>query len=66
MGKVILVISAALTLAVLGRLPAMPFDADWRTPGGPVAAATPINPFELMQQAIDRPVQNTEDFSTIY
>ena len=66
MGKVILVISAALTLAILTRLPAMPLDGDWRMPAAPVAAAASINPLELMRQAADLPVQETDDFSTIY
>jgi hypothetical protein len=65
MRKVALIIAAALTLAVLSRLPAVPLDAGWRTPAGPVAAAS-INPLELMRQATDLPVQGIEDFSMIY
>jgi hypothetical protein len=55
MRKVTLILAAALTLAVLSRLPA-----------GPVAAAGAINPLELMRQATDLPVQAIEDFSMIY
>ena len=66
MRKVILITTAALTLAILSRLPAMPLDADWRTPAGPVAAAVSINPLKLMLQATDPPIQRIEDFSTIY
>ena len=66
MGKVILIITAALTLAILGRMPAMPLDADWRTPAGTAAVAVSINPLKLMQQATGLPVQTIEDFSTIY
>ncbi len=61
MRKVALIITAALTLAILSRLPAVPLDADGR-----VAAAVSINPHELMLQATDLPVQVIEDLSTIY
>jgi hypothetical protein len=63
MRKVTLIIAAALTLAVLSRLPAVPLDADGRTP---IAAAVSINPLELMRQATNLPVQAIEDFSMIY
>jgi hypothetical protein len=66
MRKITLIMAAALTLAVLTRLPALPLDADGRTPAGPVAAAVSINPLELMRRATELPVQAVEDFSMIF
>ena len=66
MRKVALIITAALTLAILSRLPAVPLDAAGRTPAGPAVAAMAINPHELMLRAADLPVQAIEDLSTIF
>jgi hypothetical protein len=57
--------AAALTLAVLGLLPAMPVDAEWWAPAASIAAAAPIDPIELMQQVADLPVQEIVDYSTV-
>jgi len=57
--------AAALALATLSLLPAMPVDAEWWTPTAPIAAAAPIDPVELMQQVADLPVQEIVDYSTV-
>jgi hypothetical protein len=63
MRKVMLITAAAVSVAVLSRLPAMPFAGE--QPAGPVAAALAINPLELMQQAVGPPVQEFEDFTMV-
>jgi hypothetical protein len=57
--------AAALTLAILSLLPAMPVDAVWWAPAAPIAAAAPIDPIELMQQVADLPVLEMVDFTTV-
>ena len=57
--------AAALTLAILNLLPAMPVDAEWSAPATTIAAAAPIDPIELMQQVADLPVQEIVDYSTV-
>ena len=57
--------AAALTLAILGLLPAMPVDAEWWTPAATIAATTPIDPIALMQQIADVPVQEIADYSMV-
>jgi hypothetical protein len=63
MRKVMLITAAAVTVAVLSRMPAMPLAAE--QPAGPVAAALAINPLELMQQAVGLPVQEFEDYAMV-
>jgi hypothetical protein len=65
MRKATLIITVTLTLAALDRLSAIPLDVGRPTPAGSVAAAASIDPFELMQQARDLPVQEVEDFSMV-
>jgi hypothetical protein len=57
-----IILSAALTLAIVSLLPAMPVDAEWWAPS---AIAAPIDPIELMQQVADLPVQEIVDYSTV-
>ena len=57
--------AAALTLAILSLLPAMPVDAEWSAPAATMAAAAPIDPIELMQQVADLPVQEIVDYSMV-
>jgi hypothetical protein len=59
------VIILAAALAVLALPPTMALQADWGAPAAPVAAATPIDPMELMQQAADLAVQEIVDFTTV-
>jgi hypothetical protein len=65
MRKATLIITAMLTLAALDRLSATLLDAGRPMPAGPVAAAASIDPFELMQQARDLPVQEVEDYTMV-
>ena len=57
--------AAALTLAILSLLAAMPVDAEWWAPAAPIAAAAPIDPIALMQQVADLPVLEIVDFTTV-
>ena len=59
------VIILAAALAVLALPPVMALQANWGAPAAPVAAATPIDPLELMQQAVDLVVQEIVDYSTV-
>ena len=59
-----IILSAALTLAVVSLLPAT-VDAEWWAPAAPTAIAAPIDPIELMQQVADLPVQEIVDYSTV-
>src|SRR5262249_35772996 len=59
------VIILAAALAVLALPPVMALQADWGAPAAPIAAATPIDPLELMQQAVDLVVQEIVDFTTV-
>ena len=61
----VIIPAAALTLAILSLLPAMPVDAEWWAPTAPIVAAAPIDPIELMQQVADLPVQEIVDYSTV-
>ena len=63
MRKVMLITAAAVSVAVLSRLPAMPLAGE--QPAGPVAAALAINPLVLMQQAVGLPVQEFEDYTMV-
>ena len=59
------VIILAAALAVLALPPTMALRADWGAPAATVAATTPIDPLELMQQAAELPVQQIVDFTTV-
>lgn len=60
-----IILAAALTLAILSLLPAMPVDAERWAPAAPVAATAPIDPIALMQRVADLPVQEIVDYSTV-
>ncbi len=60
----ILVATAAVT--TLSLTAPMPLIAGRGTPAGKVAAPVSVDPLELMTRAIDLPVQQIEDLSTIY
>jgi hypothetical protein len=66
MRKALRISATALTVASLSPIAAMPLAAGWRTPAQQVTVAAAINPFRLMEQATDLPVQQIEDFSMIY
>ena len=66
MRKALRISATALTVASLSLIAAMPLAAGWRTPAEQVTAAAAINPFRLMERAMDLPVQQIEDFSMIY
>ena len=61
----VIIPAAALTLAILSLLAAMPVDAEWWAPAAPIAASAPIDPIELMQQVADLPVLDIVDFTTV-
>jgi hypothetical protein len=61
MRKATLIITAMLTLAALDRLSATLLDAGRPMPAGSAS----IDPFELMQQARDLPVQEVEDYTMV-
>jgi len=66
MRKALRISATALTVASLSPIATMPLAAGWRTPAQQVTVAAAINPFRLMEQATDLPVQQIEDFSMIY
>ena len=66
MRKNIYTFATTLTVAGFSLLAAMALVAGRGMPAGPVAAAQLINPFELMARVRDLPVQELEDFSTVY
>jgi hypothetical protein len=65
MRKALRISATALTVASLSLIATVPLAADWRTPAQQVTVAA-INPFRLMERAMDLPVQQIEDFSMIY
>lgn len=66
MRKALRISAAALTVVSLSMIAARPLVAGLRIPAEQSAAAVSINPFQLMEQATDLPVQQIEDFSMIY
>lgn len=66
MSKALRISATALTVASLSLIATMPLAAGWRTPAQQVTVAAAINPFRLMERAMDLPVQQIEDFSMIY
>jgi hypothetical protein len=61
----VIIPAAALTLAILSLMPAMPVDAEWWAPAATIAAAAPIDPLALMQQIAELPVLEIVDFTTV-
>ena len=57
--------TTALTVASLSLIATMPLAAGRPAPAEQVTVAA-INPFRLMERAMDLPVQQIEDFSMIY
>ena len=66
MRKVLRISATALSVASLSLVAIVLPAAGAPPPVKQVAAAVWIKPFQLMERAADLPVQQIEDFSTIY